>query len=221
MSRWFSEWFISTSRSSLRSSWLGLRRNPSIPDCLLDSLRRKRWILVFPNSQHYPTLPTKSAIRISITSSIRCNLLGPECAISLRSRSVCRASVPVTAIDENGYAGRTENDVGAASNARHDRSMESISEAETVELRPKFKLGLGVLLTRRSHALARGLGGRLRYATSLSVSLSAQSASPEPPRTKRGSAESLSEDVSGNQSWLAPRGSSVRTSRIGVSDHPR
>ena len=66
---------------------------------------------VFPNPQHAPAAGADGAGHEAVAGAVGGNLFAPEGGVGFRLRGVERATVPETAVDENGEAVRAENEV--------------------------------------------------------------------------------------------------------------
>lgn len=90
-------------------------------------------VFVFPEPDRGPAKCVQSPVRVGVPRTIGLDLLAPEICIALRPGAVLRATVPETAIDEDGYPCTGENDVGGAPQPGQNWHLETITEALGVQ----------------------------------------------------------------------------------------
>ena len=82
---------------------------------LLDPFRNDDRVLMFPNSDDYPSRFLKGHIITTVTSNVRSKLGAPPIGIRLRSHGMLWATMPKTAVNENCDLGSSENNVWSPS----------------------------------------------------------------------------------------------------------
>lgn len=83
--------------------------------------------LVLPDSHHRPARLGQATVSISIPSTIGLDLVPPEFGVVLGPGPVQRASMPETAVDEDGKALAGEDDVRHPSRLRHHLVPHTVS----------------------------------------------------------------------------------------------
>lgn len=135
----------------MSSGALAERANSTGPDHVDHALSDVGRHLMFPGSQHRPTVALKCLISMTIALSIPLNLLSPVLRIELRHRVVLGTSVPETPADEDGDPRARDEEVGPAVDAGKRAGIDAVAEPSSVHEAPRRKFGLGVAATVRFH----------------------------------------------------------------------
>jgi hypothetical protein len=83
---------------------------------------------VLPQPDHLPTLTSEEAVRLTITTPIPSDLLVPPRRQALDVSAVPLATVPKTAIDEDGDACAREHEIGAPAERRYCTCVDPVSK---------------------------------------------------------------------------------------------
>lgn len=109
---------------------------------------------MLPNADWQPPGRTEPFVGIAVTPSVGLNLFAPERGVGLRPGRVLGAAMPEAAIDEHCDSGRSEDDVGASTEAGQYRAVDPESETLGVEGATKLNLRPRVSPSRSRHASA-------------------------------------------------------------------
>ena len=96
----------------------------------LDAFGDHHRILVFPNSDDYPSGFLKGRVVTTITSNVRSKLGAPPIGIRLRSHRMLWATMPKTAVNEDSDLGSGENNVWSP---RKSCNIDSVSKSTPVQ----------------------------------------------------------------------------------------
>lgn len=107
--------------------------------------------LVGPDAEHCPVRKFQLGDHSSVPCAICLDLLAPPGAVRRGPSAVVRAPVPEAPIHEHCDTFSEEDDVGATPDARRWPTMNSISEAPSVEFLAESNLARSVPLLRRLH----------------------------------------------------------------------
>lgn len=104
----------------------------------LDSVSCHPHVLVFPDPQNQPVQVSQSPVIASVPLPVGRDLCAPPLGIGFRGDRVLGTAVPEASVDLNCDLRPAKNDVGSS---RKTTNVDTVSEATSMQLRPKISLG--------------------------------------------------------------------------------
>lgn len=136
----------------------GPSRRPQAP-LAFDLVRRDAGQFVLPDAENQPAIGHQCLSVATIPGAIGTELRLPPVGVGFRGDSVLGAAVPEASIDEDRYAGPTENHIRPPRQAAH---VHLEAQTAAVQLAAQGDLGRGPGGTQGGHksTYGRGRGGR-------------------------------------------------------------
>jgi hypothetical protein len=126
----------------------------------LDAFGGHHRILVFPNSDDYPSGFSKGRVVTTVTSNIRSELGAPPIGIRLRSHRMLWATMPKTAVNEDSDLGSGENNVWSP---RNGWNIDPVSKPTSVQFLSQCQFRTRPRRSEVRHESTHRLARRLRF----------------------------------------------------------
>ena len=127
------------------------------------------WILVLPDSYDFPSQHFQAPVCIEITPAIGLDLVPPEFDIALGPGAVIGATVPETAIHEDGHARSGEGDIGSAPGMINDWLIYPVTKSHSVQSPPNLHFRSGIALPSSGHTTTGRFGRWSRRLGSIQI----------------------------------------------------
>lgn len=118
----------------------------------LDDQRCRRWILMFPKTQHEPSLLSEAHCRVQVALTVAANLLLPIVGVTCSLRVVFRAAVPEAAVEEYCDLLSWKDEVCGAPQTRDGSGGHPVAKPQSMHGPAQGELGPGVPAPVRLHA---------------------------------------------------------------------
>lgn len=120
----------------------------------MDAVCRGANHFVLPDANHSPSRLVKPHVSVGIPTMVTKDLVWPVPAVDVMLPStVFRTTMPEAAVDQDRHLGSGEDDIHPPAGARHDRQIDSVSEATTMQLPTKGHLRHGVTTSLQLHTV--------------------------------------------------------------------
>jgi hypothetical protein len=120
------------------------------------------WVVVLPETKRDVPELSQSAVCVSVSSTVRFELLSPPLGIVAGGPAMKQASVPETTIDKYGDPWPNKQHVCSTPRQARDRRVHSVTQSSAVQLSSDAEFGRGVPRLHRGHSARHGSRRRLR-----------------------------------------------------------
>ena len=128
---------------------------------LFNQISGDQGILVFPDAKHRPTRVTERRVNFGVATDVAIHLLDPVVHVAARLSVVHGTPMPKAAVDEHGHPCPSKHHIRSSTNTRERPSGYAVSQAASVQDRPKDQLRLGVPAAISLHRLSGSRGGHI------------------------------------------------------------
>jgi hypothetical protein len=109
---------------------------------------------MLPHPNDFPTGLRESPVGVTVTPSVRLNLLSPELCVVHRPGRMVGTPVPKAPVDHHYNSGSPKDEIGSSTEPLKDLTVYQVAEATPVQDPAQFELGLRIARIRPAHPVA-------------------------------------------------------------------